>query len=104
MSGNLGGHSGSLSSVSISSLQAGQSSSMESLESSTSMSCNEGEPPSVHVRMTTLTQENAVLKSELELLRLKCKTLLEENRVLRQASVNIVSSSTCTCHILYLHM
>ena len=45
MSGALG-RSGSLSSVSVSSLQAGQSSSMESLESSASMSMsyNEGEP------------------------------------------------------------
>ena len=45
MSGVLG-RSGSLSSVSVSSLQAGQSSSMESLESSASMSMsyNEGEP------------------------------------------------------------
>ena len=90
MSGNLG-RSGSLSSVSISSLQAAQSSSMESLESSTSMSCNDGEPPTIHARVATLTQENAVLKSELELLRLKCKTLNEENRMLRQTSVNIVS-------------
>jgi hypothetical protein len=38
-------------------------------------------------------QENAVLKSEIEILRLKCKNLLEENRRLRQASVNIVSSN-----------
>ena len=39
-----------------------------------------------------MLQENAVLKSELELLRLKCKNLVEENRRLRQASVDIVSS------------
>jgi len=43
-------------------------------------------------RLATVLQENAVLKSELELLRLKCKNLLEENRRLRQASVDIVSS------------
>ena len=43
-------------------------------------------------RLATVLQENAVLKSELELLRLKCKNLVEENRRLRQASVDIVSS------------
>ena len=43
------------------------------------------------VRLATLTQENAVLKSELDLLRLRCKSLSEENRSLRQASVSIVS-------------
>lgn len=42
-------------------------------------------------RLATVLQENAVLKSELEILRLKCKNLLEENRRLRQASVTIVS-------------
>lgn len=42
-------------------------------------------------RLTTVLQENAVLKSELEVYRLKIKTLTEENRRLRQASVNIVS-------------
>lgn len=42
-------------------------------------------------RLATVLQENAVLKSEIEILRLKCKNLLEENRRLRQASVNIVS-------------
>lgn len=94
MSGALG-RSGSLSSVSVSSLQAGQSSSMESLESSASMSMsyNEGEPANggsvQQVRLATLTQENAVLKSELDLLRLRCKSLSEENRSLRQASVSI---------------
>ena len=43
-------------------------------------------------RLATVLQENAVLKSEIEILRLKCKNLLEENRRLRQASVTIVSS------------
>ncbi len=47
------------------------------------------------VRLATVLQENAVLKSELEIIRLKCKSLLEENRRLRQASVNIVSPQ---CH------
>ena len=42
-------------------------------------------------RLATVLQENAVLKSELELLRLKCKNLVEENKRLRQASVTIVS-------------
>ena len=44
-------------------------------------------------RLATVLQENAVLKSEIEILRLKCKNLLEENRRLRQASVTIVSST-----------
>ena len=42
-------------------------------------------------RLATVLQANAVLKSELEILRLKCKNLIEENRRLRQASVDIVS-------------
>lgn len=42
-------------------------------------------------RLATVLQENAVLKSELEILKLKCRNLHEENRRLRQASVNIVS-------------
>lgn len=42
-------------------------------------------------RLTTVLQENAVLRSELEVMRLRCKTLMEENRRLRQASVTIVS-------------
>ena len=47
------------------------------------------------VRLATVLQENAVLKSEMEILRLKCKNLLEENRRLRQASVTIVSRVQC---------
>lgn len=43
------------------------------------------------VRLATVLQENAVLKSEMEMLKLKCKNLTEENKRLRQASVNIVS-------------
>ena len=42
-------------------------------------------------RLATVLQENAVLKSELDMLRHKLKNMLEENRRLRQASVNIVS-------------
>jgi len=42
-------------------------------------------------RLTTVLQENAVLRSELEVMRLRCKNLMEENRRLRQASVTIVS-------------
>lgn len=45
-------------------------------------------------RLTTVLQENAVLRSELEVMRLRCKNLVEENRKLRQASVTIVSSRT----------
>ncbi len=43
-------------------------------------------------RLTTVLQENAVLRSELEVMRLRCKNLVEENRKLRQASVTIVSA------------
>lgn len=50
-------------------------------------------------RLTTVLQENAVLKSELEMLKIKYKGLLEENRRLKQASVNIVSYIVC-CIIL----
>ncbi len=42
-------------------------------------------------RLLTVLQENAVLKSEIEVYRLKVKSLTEDNRRLRQASVNIVS-------------
>ena len=50
------------------------------------------------MRLATVLQENTVLKSELavqrselEIIKLRCKNLIEENRRLRQASVNIVS-------------
>lgn len=52
------------------------------------------------VRLATVLQENAVLKSEMEMLKLKCKNLLEENKRLRQASVNIVSN-TCNNIAIY---
>ncbi len=42
-------------------------------------------------RIESLGQENRVLKMELETFKLKCKSLQEENRELRKASVNIVS-------------
>lgn len=42
-------------------------------------------------RIDSLQQENKVLKVELETYKLKCKTLQEENRELRKASVSIVS-------------
>lgn len=60
---------------------------MESLESS--MSTTESAIEAEGVRLSTVLQENAVLKSEIEILRLRCKNLSEENRRLRQASVNI---------------
>ncbi|GAB1597842.1 coiled-coil domain-containing protein 6-like isoform X1 [Argonauta hians] len=40
-------------------------------------------------RIDSLQQENKVLKVELDTYKLKCKTLQEENRELRKASVNI---------------
>ena len=39
--------------------------------------------------MKTLIQENVVLKSEVDVLKLRCRSLQEENRSLRQASVSI---------------
>eukprot|EP00731_Ephydatia_muelleri_P029731 Em0021g254a len=71
----------------MSNFQAAKSSSMESLESS--MSTTESTTDIESARLATVIQENAVLKSELELLRLKCKNLVEENKRLRQASVTI---------------
>lgn len=47
-------------------------------------------------RLATVLQENTVLKSELDMVKLKYKNIAEENRRLRQASVNIVSHSTHT--------
>lgn len=41
------------------------------------------------VRCQTLIQENVVLRAEVEVLRLRCKNLQEENKVLRRASVSI---------------
>ena len=42
-------------------------------------------------RLDSLQQENIVLKSEIEALRLKIRSLQEENLQLRKNSVNIVS-------------
>ena len=42
-------------------------------------------------RIASLVQEKRVLTVELETYKLKCKQLLEENKALRKASVNIVS-------------
>ncbi|XP_039263588.1 coiled-coil domain-containing protein 6-like [Styela clava] len=41
------------------------------------------------VRVSSLQQENRVLKMELETYKLRCKALQEENKALRQESVNI---------------
>ncbi|XP_062514991.1 coiled-coil domain-containing protein 6-like [Corticium candelabrum] len=41
------------------------------------------------VRCQTLVQENVVLHAEVEVLRLRCKNLQEENKALRRASVSI---------------
>ena len=53
------------------------------------LTCNLAEVESA--RLATVLQENAVLKSELDMLRHRHKNMMEENRRLRQASVNIVS-------------
>ena len=42
-------------------------------------------------RIASLQQENRVLKMELEMYKLRTKSLQEENKALRQASVSIVS-------------
>lgn len=42
-------------------------------------------------RIESLTQQNRVLKVELETYKIRVKVLQEENRALRQASVTIVS-------------
>lgn len=60
---------------------------MESLESA--MSTTESTAEADRTRLTTVLQENAVLKSEIEVYKLKVKKLTEENRRLRQASVTI---------------
>ena len=44
-------------------------------------------------RIVSLQQENRVLKMELEMFKLRTKSLQEENKALRQASVSIVSLS-----------
>lgn len=47
--------------------------------------------PSDKSRMASLLQEKRVLMVELETYKLKCNQLVEENKALRKASVNIVS-------------
>ena len=44
-------------------------------------------------RIASLEQENKVLKIELETYKMRCKSLQNENRDLRKASVTIVSQS-----------
>jgi len=44
----------------------------------------------LHKRIESLQQQNKVLKVELDTYKLRVKQLQEENRSLRQASVNIV--------------
>lgn len=44
-------------------------------------------------RIESLTQQNRVLKVELETYKIRVKVLQEENRALRQASVIIVSNT-----------
>lgn len=58
-------------------------------------------------RIDCLQQQNRVLRAELETYKLRVKSLHEENRALRQASVNIVSfrrmflpSLRCHCQVL----
>lgn len=53
----------------------------------------------LHKRIESLQQQNRVLKVELETYKLRVKQLQEENRSLRQASVNIVTHFD---HILVL--
>ena len=45
-------------------------------------------------RLESLQQENRVLRMELDTFKLKCKTLEEQNKDLRRASVTIVSRHT----------
>ena len=45
-------------------------------------------------RLESLQQENRVLRMELDTFKLKCKTLEEQNKDLRRASVTIVSPHT----------
>ena len=72
------------------------SSSSEALPASDSdMSADEGGTPSRSFsqenRIASLQQANRVLKMEVEMYKLRCKQMQEENKNLRQASVSIVS-------------
>ena len=56
-----------------------------------------GHMEQLNKRIESLQQENRVLRMELDTYKLRCKTLQEDNRELRQASVTIVScSGQCT--------
>lgn len=82
------GQGSSLNASQSSLTQVTRTSSMDSLESS--MSTTESNAGEVEAnRLVTVLQENAVLRSELEVMKLRCKNLMEENRRLRQASVTI---------------
>lgn len=48
-------------------------------------------PMSMSKRIESLSQQNRVLKVELETYKLRVKSLQEENREIRKASVHIVS-------------
>lgn len=50
-----------------------------------------GHMEQLNKRIESLQQENRVLRMELDTYKLRCKTLQEDNRELRQASVTIVS-------------
>lgn len=49
----------------------------------------------LETRLASLEQENRVLKIELETYKMRCKSLQNENKELRKASVNIVSAFHC---------
>ena len=59
--------------------------------SDSDMSADESSSQTDKNTAARLRQENTVLKMELETCKLKCKSLIEENKALRQASVSIVS-------------
>lgn len=65
---------------------------MSADESGTSGSLGRGQES----RLTSLQQANRVLKMEVEMYKLRCKQLQEENKALRQASVSIVSALVLT--------
>lgn len=70
--------------------------------SDSDMSADEGSTSTTNQNVgliSLLKQENRVLKMELETCKLRCKSLQEENRALRQASVSIVSIS---CRYFFL--
>lgn len=52
-------------------------------------------------RIDSLNQQNKVLRVELDTYKIRVKQLQEENKTLRQASVNIVSFlSACQMHVI----